>query len=160
VTTSKPNLQLTQAADLSVVERLLERNDLPAGDVRDKPDAFVVATVDGRRVGVGGIEQYGTEGLLRSVVVDTAVRGEGYGAALCDALEQWARDDGIERLSLLTTTAAEFFERRGYERIERDAAPAAVRETTQFSDLCPASATLMVKRIDDVTEQSGGPVES
>jgi amino-acid N-acetyltransferase len=46
---------------------------------------------------------------------------------------------------LLTTTAAAFFEKRGYRRLARTSAPAAIRATTQFSALCPSTATLMVK---------------
>ena len=133
---------------LSYVEALLEREDLPARDVRSSPAAFYVAEdADGDRVGVGGVERYGTAGLLRSVVVAPSVRGDGYGTALCDALEARTREDGVETLYLLTTTAAGFFAGRGYAAVDRDDAPAAIRSTTEFEDLCPASATCMRKRL-------------
>ena len=130
---------------LGYVESLLERNDLPAADVRSKPDCFYVASADGDRIGAGGIERYGTDGLLRSLVVERSARGNGYGTAIRAALEAEARLDGIETLYLLTTTATEFFATTGYTRIDRSEAPDPVRNTTEFADLCPASATCMRK---------------
>lgn len=141
-------LSLEPAADhLSSVERLLAENDLPTDDVRANLDAFYVARQNGERIGVGGIEQYGTDGLLRSVVVEASVQGQGLGAALTDRLERKARTDGIGRLYLLTTTAAEFFAARGYEETERESAPASIRRTTQFDSLCPAAATCLKKSL-------------
>ena len=136
-------LRLEQADDLEYVEQLLAENGLPAGDVRSKPDCFFVAVQDGERVGVGGIEQYGTAGLLRSVAVEESRRGEGFGTAICDRLEKRARADGTEQLWLLTTTAAEFFDARGYEEAAREEAPEEIRNTTEFSDLCPDSAACL-----------------
>lgn len=136
------------ADDLDLVERLLESNDLPTSDVRDAAPEFVVGRLDDEPVGVGGIEAYGHVGLLRSIVVAEAHRGRGYGAALCDALEARARADGVSTLYLLTTTAAGFFRARGYEAVDREAVPSGIRETSQFTDLCPASATRMRTDLD------------
>lgn len=136
-------VRAADADDLDRVEALLDANDLPFRDVRAKPECFHVARSGGRVVGVGGVEVYGADGLVRSVVVEESHRGRGYGTALCDALESQARDEGVETLYLLTTTAAEYFERRGYEAVPREAAPSSVRGTTEFSDLCPDSATCM-----------------
>ncbi|UPV99880.1 arsenic resistance N-acetyltransferase ArsN2 [Halorussus gelatinilyticus] len=132
---------------LSYVETLLERNDLPASDVRSNPDCFYVAYDGDEAVGVGGVERYGSDGLLRSVVVERSARGDGLGTALCDALERDARDSGVETLYLLATTAAEFFADRGYDEIERAAAPETIRQTTEFTDLCPDSATCMKRSL-------------
>ncbi|WP_121820223.1 arsenic resistance N-acetyltransferase ArsN2 [Halostella salina] len=141
-------LTLRPADDaLDYVETLLAANDLPTADVREKPDCFYVASDGDERVGVGGVERDGDAGLLRSVVVDRSARGEGYGAALCEALEAEASADGVGTLYLLTTTAAAFFAARGYEVVERDAAPTALRGTAEFDDLCPAAATCMRKSL-------------
>ncbi len=50
---------------------------------------------------------------------------------------------GIENLYLLTTTAADYFERRGFTRIERSQVPERLRATAEFQGTCPASATVM-----------------
>lgn len=132
---------------LDRVEALLAADGLPSGDVRAEPDCFSVALSSGAVVGVGGVEVHGSAGLVRSVVVESAHRGRGYGTALCEALENRARDEGVDALYLLTTTAPGFFRRRGYEAVAREAAPAGIRRTTQFAELCPASATCMRKRL-------------
>ena len=144
-----PRVRLEPAdeSDLSSVERLLAENGLPSADVRSKPNSFYLAFDQNERVGVGGIEVYGTDGLLRSVVVDPSARGKGVGSAICAALERRASTAGVETLYLLTTTAADFFARQGYDEIERADAPGAIRETAQFSDLCPATATCMRKSV-------------
>jgi amino-acid N-acetyltransferase len=142
---SVPDLTLRRAdeAELDYIERLLARNDLPTADVRAKPDCFHIALADGERVGVGGIEPHGSDGLLRSVVVQRAAHGRGLGGALCEALAGVAREEGVGTLYLLTTDAADFFAHHGFARVERDAVPEQIRGTPQFDDLCPASAAVM-----------------
>lgn len=137
-------LRLRPATDhLDRVEALLDANDLPSGDLRAGPARFFLARSDAALVGVGGLETYDSDGLLRSVVVREPHRGQGYGTALCEKLAARARDAGVDTLYLLTTTAAPFFRRLGYETIPRETAPASIRRTTQFADLCPESATCM-----------------
>jgi len=128
---------------LADVEALLAANDLPTEDVRDEAAAFYVAYDDEDAVGVGGLETYGSVGLLRSLVVNEVARGGGYGTAICAGLEREASAAGVEDLYLLTTTAAPFFADRGYEVVDRDDAPDALQETTEFADLCPSAATCM-----------------
>jgi amino-acid N-acetyltransferase len=84
-------------------------------------------------------------GLLRSLAVAEAHRKGGCGRALVSHAESWAWRHGVKTLYLLTTTAANFFARTGYEAISRVQAPAPIAATTQFSSLCPSSATLMRK---------------
>ncbi|WP_435180093.1 arsenic resistance N-acetyltransferase ArsN2 [Halorussus sp. AFM4] len=146
---SRPPITLERTDRESVrrVESLLKANDLPYEDVRANPEQFFLARADGTRIGAGGVEPHGSTGLLRSVVVAESHRGRGYGAALCDALEDRARADEVETLYLLTTTAAAFFRRRGYEEIARESVPSAIRQTTEFADLCPETATCMRKRL-------------
>jgi len=143
MTTDPIRLERATGDELDRVEALLDENNLPSDDVRDGPARFFLARRDGAVVGVGGLERYGPDGLLRSVVVPEPHRGEGYGAALCDALAAWAREEGATTLYLLTTTAPAFFSARGYETIPREAAPDPIRSTSEFADLCPSSATCM-----------------
>ena len=133
--------------NLDYVERLLYRNDLPVEALGAASAEFYYATADGERIGIGGIEGYGDVGLLRSVVVEAPKRGQGYGATLCEALEATARDNSIETLYLLTTTASEFFASEGYTTVERSTVPEAIRNTAEFEDLCPSTATCMRKSL-------------
>lgn len=147
MTESIITLEPAAPSDLHRVEALLESNDLPSADVGAGPATFFLAFADGEFVGVGGLELYEPAGLLRSVVVADDARGEGHGTALCAALESRARAAGVEELYLLTTTAAGFFRRCGYEEIDRSAVPPAIGRTAEFRELCPDSATCMQKEI-------------
>jgi len=140
-------LRPAETEDLDRVGTLLDANALPSEDVGEKPECFFVATAETEFVGAGGVEIYGSNGLLRSVVVDESSRGQGYGTALCDRLEDYARKQGVESLSLLTTTATAFFRERGYGETRRESVPSSVRQTTQFAALCPDSATCLVKTL-------------
>lgn len=146
-------LESAAADGLDDVRRLLRANDLPAADVGENADSIYRAIDDGDLVGVGGVEQYGSVGLLRSVAVTEPHRGEGYGTAICDALEAQARANGVETLFLLTTTAAAFFDERGYEPTERTAVPESIRQTSEFTDLCPETATCLRKDLARNTEK-------
>ncbi|MFB6233468.1 MAG: arsenic resistance N-acetyltransferase ArsN2 [Haloarculaceae archaeon] len=138
-----PSLTLREADDgsLPYVESLLERNGLATDDIADRDALSLYVCYRGdERVGIGGLEVYGTAGLLRSVVVAEEMRGTGIGRALCAELEARASERGVETLYLLTTTARDFFVDLGYHAVDRDEAPPSIRETRQFSELCPSTA--------------------
>jgi len=130
--------------ELASIEALTRANGLPAEVVREHfPDAYVVARRDGAVVGVAALEAHDADGLLRTVAVASAERGRGTGLALiADRLAMaWAH--GLERVYLLTTTAAPLFRRFGFADAERASAPAALTASPEFAALCPASATCM-----------------
>lgn len=126
------------------VIRLLETSKMPTADLSDRIQMLGVWHGD-RLVGVVGLEPFGDVGLLRSLAVDTSERGTGLGSRLVERLEAMARDEGIGSLYLLTTTAEAFFQRRGYACVPRESAPAAIRGTSEFSSICPASSMFMCK---------------
>ena len=148
MTTDSITLQQADEADIDRIESLLNANGLPSQDVRTMGACFFLAYTNTECIGTGGVEIYGSEALLRSVVITESNRGQGYRAELCDSLEEYTRTNGVETLYLLTTTAAPFFERYGYGAVAREEVPRPIRDTTEFTDLCPASATCMVKRLD------------
>lgn len=55
----------------------LKSADLPADDIDLPGRTFFEFTRDGRSVGWGGFETHGTDGLLRSMVVEPAYRSKG-----------------------------------------------------------------------------------
>jgi amino-acid N-acetyltransferase len=71
----------------------------------------------------------------------------GLASELVERAETHAAKYGVRTLYLLTTTAEAFFARRGYHRIDRGVAPAAIRSTREFAALCPASSAFMSKRL-------------
>jgi amino-acid N-acetyltransferase len=137
------------AGDRLAVVALLDAAGLPTSDLGAASDLRLRVVRDrGRVVGAIGLERFGTSGLLRSLVVAPEMRGRGLGGVLVDAVERDARSAGLDALVLLTQTAEPFFAARGYARIERAAAPEAVKTSAEFASLCPASAVTMIKPLD------------
>jgi amino-acid N-acetyltransferase len=133
--------------DLPDVERLLEGQHLPLDGVRDHVGTMVVAKDGSAIVGAAAVEVYADGALLRSVVVDPAVRGQGLGRRLTEAALGVARDRGSRTVFLLTTTAEDYFPKLGFERITRSDVPASVQASVEFISACPASAVVMRKRL-------------
>ena len=135
--------------DLIAIRLLLESAGLPTVDLATARPEFLAIRMDGNLVAAGALQRFGSSALLRSVVVSDDHRGEGLGGTIVLELERRAREARIERLILLTETARQFFAARGYQVIERGAAPADMQQCEEFRSLCPGSATCMAKRLGD-----------
>lgn len=64
---------------------------------------------------------------------------------MAEAILHEAATSGARAAYLLTTTAAPFFERLGFTRIERADAPPAILTTREATALCPSTATLLAR---------------
>lgn len=145
---ANPTLRPARADDLPRIKSLLSSCHLPTDDLTPATlSRFLVATTGDRIGGVCGIEPFGSDGVIRSLAVDPALRGQAIGARLVAENEQKAREAGVEKLYLLTTTARDYLLHLGYVLIEREMAPEAVRQHPQFRGLCPASAQCLVKKL-------------
>ena len=142
-------MHITQATPPMRAEiiALLQSQQLPVEDLPSQLTDFFVAQEDGKLIGLIGMEQYDEYGLLRSMVVHPDFRNQQIAAALVDTLEQRATAAGIKALYLLTETAAEYFSKKGFSTVQRELVPDAVKVSTEFSHVCPVSATVMVKQI-------------
>jgi amino-acid N-acetyltransferase len=134
------------AHDLPAIRDLLAAAGLPNADIDEAQlPGFVVLLAGDRVVGAAAVEALGKCGLLRSVVVAGECAGRGYGARLTEAAQNRAAARGLAPIYLLTTTAAGYFARHGYVRIDRAALPAEVRASREFTTLCPDTAIAMVR---------------
>lgn len=113
----------------------------------EKTQVLCARNRDGAPLGAAGLEFYGRDGLLRSLVVAAPARGSGVGAALVAAVEREAQRAGIATLYLLTETAAPFFGALGYRPVARAEVPAALAASEQFRLHCPATAVCLCKRL-------------
>jgi len=127
----------------------LQKNNLPVDDLGEEGQRhFSLLDASGTAFGYGGLEGQGADQLLRSLIIYPTARGQGMGRAMVRLLERQARADGAQRVWLLTNDAEKYFRRLGYKTVERGDAPKAITRTKQFTGLCPASARLMVKKIE------------
>lgn len=126
---------------------LLAEEHLPTTDLSAQLDNFFVATDNNKVIGAIGLEKYNDCGLLRSMVVIKAYRNQYIAASLVREIETLAKDSGIICMYLLTETAAAYFENKGYEKISRLDAPETIKASSEFSSVCPVSATVMKKQL-------------
>ena len=129
-------------SDYSRVAALLAGAGLPEDGLAEHFGAgYVIA---GSAAGCAGVERCGDYGLLRSVAVAPQFRRMGLGARLVADRIAWARHEDMRALYLLTTTAASYFPKAGFQVVARDRVPPEVRQSREFADACPASATVMM----------------
>lgn len=134
-------IERTQLTD--AVTALLVANDLPVTDL-DDPSIELFAVHEGvRLLGVIGLQWLDGAVLLRSLAVATTARDRGVGGLLCDEVIRQADGRGHAEVWLLTTSAKDYFVRRGFVVLPRDQVPEVVRATSQFSSLCPSTASVM-----------------
>ena len=136
-------------SDFPEVERLLTASRLPVEGIRENFTSFLVAEERGAIAGAIGLERYGSAALLRSAVVSPANRGTGVGRQLVESLLQRAKEDGIDELYLLTTTAEKYFPRFGFAPTTRTAVPESVKASAEFRGACPDTAVVMTRRARD-----------
>lgn len=124
----------------------LNQAGLPTTDL-DEPDRLFFGLSDERGlIGYVGLEGDGPDRLLRSLVILPSRRDLGHGRELVARLERCVAG-AVERLHLLTTTAAPFFRANGYADADRAAAPPSIAASREFTALCPASAAYLVKAL-------------
>jgi N-acetylglutamate synthase-like GNAT family acetyltransferase len=132
-------------ADREDAIALLRDARLPTTDIASLR-GFTGAFRGGRLVGCVGLEEHGAFRFLRSLVVAPEERGTGLGRRLAEDAVAQAR--GARAIYLLTESTATFFERLGFERVDRASVPAEVARNPQFTSTCPSSAACLVRVLD------------
>jgi len=139
------NFKELKSEEFEKVYVLLRESKLDSSDLNQPNIRLFRAEENGELIGVGGIEIFGDQALLRSVAVGDKFHGKGFGTEVVNQIERISKVSGISALYLLTTTARGFFESRGYQLIHRDEFPEELKQTAQYSGLCPVSAICMKK---------------
>jgi amino-acid N-acetyltransferase len=146
-------LMIRERPPQSSVVALLDAEGLPISDLTQAHlEHFFFTGSDGAPTAIVGLEIYGPDALLRSLVVGSAARTQGVGTALVRHAEGYAAAHRVRAVYLLTNTAEDYFEHRGYRRIDRTQAPPAIQSTREFASLCPASSAFMIKRLNPTGE--------
>lgn len=133
------------ASEMRDLAAALAASGLPHDDLSEPGRQFYSIGRADRQLGFIGVEGSGRDRLLRSFVIPPDHRAAGVGSRALAVLENRVREDNAKRLHLLTTTAAKFFRRHGYQPASRDEAPDTIARSREFTTLCPASAEYLVK---------------
>lgn len=123
----------------SSIIQLLSENRLPISDFQDSEIVFTVYRRGDKIAGIIGEEIFGNDILIRSFAVEDSFKNKGIGKKLLEAV---LTENATYHL--LTTTAAPYFERYGFKYAERSDAPESIRNTREFSGICPSSSAYMI----------------
>lgn len=144
---NKIDISRANSKNREAIVSLLQSAGLPVEDLPQELQHFFTATDNTYIVGAIGLETYERNGLLRSLVVKPEYRKMKIAAGLISELEKLARNLGLQNIYLLTETAQGYFSTSGYETIARDLAPETLKQSAEFSHVCPGSAILMKKML-------------
>jgi amino-acid N-acetyltransferase len=134
--------------DLDLIREYLKREKLCYEDI-GKPNIFFRKMFDKNKIlGFFGLEIYGSDALLRSVVVLQQGRLQGIGRQMMQQAMRLSAENGILNLYLLTFSAAGFFEKLGFKVIDRNAVPDLIAKTEEFTKFCPDTAVCMTKKLE------------
>jgi amino-acid N-acetyltransferase len=145
--TSQIIIREAGSEDLKAIKFLLESVSLPSVDIEKHLFNFFVMDNGEDIIGTIGIEYYGDIALLRSLAVKIEYQNKCYGQKLCHKLIYKAEEMDVNNMYLLTNTAEEFFSREGFQKILRESVPPAIKQTYEYSTLCPSDSICMVKRL-------------
>lgn len=140
---SEITISPASAEDLEAIKALLTTSGLPIAGVDEHWKTFIVARDGETLVGCGGAEAYQFAALIRSVAVKPEYRSSGLGRRLVRQLLDRLSSRGLREFYLLTTTAEEYFRKRGFKPIDRDEVHPQLLSSREFQDACPASAVCM-----------------
>jgi N-acetylglutamate synthase-like GNAT family acetyltransferase len=137
-------IESAKSEDLPAILALLERSGLPLAGYADHLATALVGRQEQRIVASAALEVYGPAVLLRSVAVDASQRGHGLGKRIVLAAVALSREHGAGAIYLLTESAQTFFERLGFKSLPRNAVPATVQASLEFTIACPDTVQAMV----------------
>jgi amino-acid N-acetyltransferase len=140
---SEITIRPASEADLAAMKALLVASGLPTAGVDDHWKTFLVAREGDAMVACGGAEAYQFAALIRSVAVSPQHRGHGIGRKIVRQLLDRLASRGLREFYLLTTTAEEYFRKRGFKTIDRDEVHPQLLSSREFQDACPESAVCM-----------------
>ncbi|NWA26444.1 GNAT family N-acetyltransferase [Pseudomonas gingeri] len=141
------SIEMTPLENLDSLMELLRAEGLPHVDLGEPEREFWQLQKGGCVVGYVGVEGATADRLLRSFVVSPSHRRGGLGTEALTLLETLLVSRGVQSLHLLTTTAAPFFLRHGFESLDRAKAPNAIQQSLEFRSLCPSTASYLAKRL-------------
>ena len=137
--------------DLKAIKSLLDSASLPSVDFDKHLLNFLVLEKSGILTGTIGMELYENTALLRSLAIQKDDRNKGYGKELYYALISKAKKMNVNDIYLLTETAEGFFSEEGFQKIARELVPLSIKQTDEYSTLCPEGAVCMVKGLNEET---------
>jgi glycerol-1-phosphatase len=133
--------------DAPTIRALLEEGGLSAAGVEARiPETMVSSEGEETEIDATAcLESVEGYGILRSVAVRKSLQGKGLGMLAVAAAVTSDRADS-RTVYLLTESAAAFFHRLGFRKVERNELPEPVRASA-YAEECPDTAIAMVRQL-------------
>ena len=141
-----------KSEDLPEIFALLQECDLPEEGLAPHLSTTLVARKEQEIVGCAALELYQQFALLRSVAVKSDFRKQGIASRLTRAALDLAKECHVTNAFLLTETARTFFSKRGFVQVSRSDVPENVKQSVEFTTLCPDTCTVMMKSLVNPTD--------
>jgi amino-acid N-acetyltransferase len=124
------NVRSAKISDVKAINALInsyaERDRMlfrSLADIYENLQTFIVAELDNKIVGCCALEVIWADlAEIKSLAIDEAYKGKGIGRGMVDAAVEQAVKLGVPRVFALTLEPA-FFERSGFEIVEKEALP-------------------------------------
>jgi amino-acid N-acetyltransferase len=139
---------INDAPSFEAFRSLLKASNLPADDLNYQKDLLVGYYEGDTLVGTGGLEIHGAYALLRSLSVKLGIRGKAVGTTITAYLLDEAKKKRLKAIYLLTETARDFFQKKGFTTVPREQVPDEVKASSEFAHVCPTSAVVMMLPIN------------
>jgi len=136
----QPKVRLGGREDWNAIAQLLRVNQLPTDGLTTDVDHLYVLDVGGTVAGAIGFETYAQDALLRSLVVDSKIRGAGHGRSLLRLALHEAQKAGVRSVYGLTTTIPDLLAKVGFKEIQKEDIPSSVHKSWELRGGCPDSA--------------------
>lgn len=145
---------MTEIFNLSQEEQealqdLLKSEKLCYNDITEAGVKLFGVKIKHVHVGYFGFEQFGSDALFRSMLVQPDARKRGYGSLIWNEAKAKLKEVGVRNIYLLTDTASQFFGKHGFVQIQRSSVPESIANTTEFKEFCPESSTCMKYKINE-----------
>lgn len=147
ITMSLEHKLIQDSESLRAIQNLLKEAKLPYKDLSVDRAVTIGYYHDHKLIGSGVLEIYGRDALLRSVALLPEFRGKKLGKWIVDHQLSMAKSKSIERVFLLTETAQSFFHSYGFANFNRGDVPVSLQSSSEFSEVCPASAVCMMIKL-------------
>ena len=131
------------------LQELLKSEKLCYNDISEEGVKLYGVKIKHVHVGYFGFEQFDTDALFRSMLVQPDARKRGYGSLIWNEAKAILKDVGVKDIYLLTDSATDFFIKQGFTIVERNSVPEAIAQTTEFKDFCPDSSICMKFSVDE-----------
>lgn len=137
-------MNIKQIVNIRDISGLLQTCSLPVSDLKINENCVFFGGYEGTILdSCVGLEIFDSVALLRSLAISPSHQRKGKGRFLVAHAEGFCKSKGVGFVYLLTSTASSYFSSLGYVAVSRDVVPDAIKSSTQYSSVCPGSATIM-----------------